>query len=54
MKIAVLDRYNGLDARGLPQRPAHVDDVLIEPPLALPRPAPPDPGPAMEVAGFGG
>jgi hypothetical protein len=52
--VAELDRYHGLDAQGLPDRPAHVEDLLIEPPpLALAPPAPPDPGPAAEVADFG-
>jgi hypothetical protein len=51
--VAALDRYHRLDARGLPQRLAHA--VLSAPPplLALPRPAPPDPAPAAEVADSG-
>ena len=50
--VAALDRYHGLDARRLPHRPAHSEAILSLPPplLALPRAAPPDPGPAAEVA----
>ncbi len=53
--VAALDRYHGLDARGLPHRAQHSEDVLSLPPplLALPRAAPPDPGPAAEVADSG-
>ena len=49
--LAALDRYHGLDGRGLPLRPAQVDDVLTPPPLALPNPASSDE--AAEVADFG-
>ena len=52
--VAALDRYHGLDARGLPQRLAHIEDVLSAPPpvLALPGPATTDPAAAAEVADF--
>ncbi len=51
--LAALDRYHGLDRRGLPLRPAQVEDVLSAPPppLALPSPAPSDE--AAKVADFG-
>ncbi|MGA8714386.1 MAG: helix-turn-helix domain-containing protein [Roseiarcus sp.] len=53
--VAALDRYHRLDARGLPQRLAHTEDVLSAPAplLALPGPAPTDPAPDEEVADFG-
>jgi transposase len=52
--VAALDRYHGLEARALPLRPTHIEGVLsAPPPLALPRPALPDSGPAAEVADFG-
>ncbi len=52
--VAALDRYHGLDARTLPQRLAHTEDVLSAPPpvLALPGPTPTDPAAAAEVADF--
>jgi Homeodomain-like domain-containing protein len=53
--VAALDRYHGLDSRGISQRPAHTEDALPLPPplLALPCPVPTDPAPAAEVADFG-
>ena len=53
--VAALDRYHGLEERGLPLRPTQIEDVLSVPPplLALPRAAPPDPGPAAEVTESG-
>ncbi len=53
--LAALDRYHGLEERSLPLRPAHGEGILTVPPplLALPRAAPPDPGPAAEVADSG-
>ena len=52
--VAALDRYHGLDTRGLPNRAQREEALsLPPPPLALPRAAPPDPGPAAEVADSG-
>jgi hypothetical protein len=53
--VAALDRYHRLDARGVPQRLEHTEDVRSAPPpmLAPPRPATPDPGRAAEVADSG-
>ena len=51
--LAALDRYHGLDGRGVSLRPAQVDGALPTPPppLALPKPASSDE--AAEVADFG-
>ena len=53
--VAALDRYHGLEPRRLPNRAQHSEDALSLPPplLALPRAAPPEPGPAAEVADSG-
>ncbi len=52
--VAALDRYHGLDARGRPLRPAHVDGLpSAPPPRTLPRAGRSDRQPAAEVADLG-
>ena len=53
--VAALDRYHGFDARRLPDRAQPSEDAPSLPPplLALPRAAPPETGPAAEVADSG-
>jgi len=52
--MAALDRYHGLEPRRLPNRAQREHALSLPPPLlALPRAAPPDAGPAAEVADSG-
>jgi transposase len=52
--VAALDRYHGLEPRGLPNRQqSELAPSLPPPPLALSHAAPPGAGPAAEVADSG-